>query len=50
MVSVLGAALFLTQLGQQLRLIGLDTSYQMIIQGVAIAIGMWISRFWARPS
>lgn len=48
MVAVLGAALFLTQLGQQLRLMGLDTSYQMIIQGVAIAIGMWLSGYWER--
>lgn len=48
MIAVLGAAVFLTQLGQQLRLIGLDTSYQMIIQGVAIAIGMWMSGFWER--
>tara|TARA_R110000751_G_scaffold220432_1_gene323071 strand:+ start:6232 stop:7233 length:1002 start_codon:yes stop_codon:yes gene_type:complete len=50
MFAVLGAALFLTQLGQQLRLMGLDTSYQMIIQGVAIAIGMWLSGFWERRS
>lgn len=50
MIAVLGAALFLTQLGQQLRLMGLDTSYQMIIQGVAIAIGMWMSGFWERRS
>lgn len=48
MIAVLGAALFLTQLGQQLRLLGLDTSYQMIIQGVAIAIGMWLSGIWER--
>lgn len=48
MIAVLGAALFLTQLGQQLRLMGLETSFQMIIQGVAIAIGMWLSGFWER--
>ena len=49
MVAVLGAALFLTQLGQMLKLIGLATSYQLIIQGAAIAIGMWLStRFEGR--
>ena len=48
MFAVLGAALFLTQLGQQLRIMGLDTSYQMIIQGIAIAIGMWLSGYWER--
>lgn len=48
MIAVLGAALFLTQLGQQLRLMGLETSFQMIIQGVAIAIGMWLSGWWER--
>ncbi|EAR51824.1 ribose ABC transporter, permease protein [Oceanicola granulosus HTCC2516] len=46
MIAILGAALFLTQLGQQLRLFGLETSYQMIIQGIAIAIGMWLSGWW----
>jgi ribose transport system permease protein len=48
MIAVLGAALFLTQLGQQLRPMGLETSFQMIIQGVAIAIGMWLSGWWER--
>lgn len=46
MLAVAGAALFLTQLGQMLRMVGLATSYQMIIQGVAIALGMWMSGFW----
>lgn len=46
MLAVTGAALFLTQLGQMLRMVGLDTSYQMIIQGMAIALGMWLSGFW----
>lgn len=50
MVAVLGAALFLTQLGQMLKLMGLATSYQMIIQGIAIALGMWLSGFWERRS
>ncbi len=46
MVAVLGAALFLTQLGQMLKLVGLATSYQMIIQGCAIAVGMYLSGFF----
>jgi ribose transport system permease protein len=46
MVAVFGAALFLTQLGQMLKLFGIETSFQLIIQGVAIAIGMWLSGFW----
>lgn len=48
MVAVLGAALFLTQLGQLLKLIGLETSYQLIIQGLAIVVGMWLSGFWEK--
>lgn len=48
MVAVLGAALFLTQLGQMLKLIGLETSWQLIIQGAAIAAGMWLSGVWDR--
>ncbi|MZR13426.1 ABC transporter permease [Maritimibacter sp. DP07] len=46
MIAVLGGALFLTHLGQMLKLIGLETSYQMIIQGVAIAVGMFLSSFF----
>ncbi len=46
MLAVAGAALFLTQLGQMLRMVGLDTSYQLIINGIAIALGMWLSGFW----
>lgn len=45
MIAVLGGALFLTQLGQMLKLIGLSTSYQLVIQGCAIAIGMWLSTY-----
>lgn len=45
MVAVLGGALFLTQLGQMLKLIGLPTSYQLVIQGCAIAVGMWLSAY-----
>jgi len=48
MVAVLGAALFLTQLGQLLKLIGLETPYQLIIQGLAIVVGMWLSGFWEK--
>lgn len=45
MIAVLGGALFLTQLGQMLKLIGLSTSYQLVIQGGAIAVGMWLSTY-----
>ena len=40
MVAVAGAALFLTHLGQILKMLGLSTAIQLIIQGIAIAIGM----------
>jgi ribose/xylose/arabinose/galactoside ABC-type transport system permease subunit len=40
MVAVMGAALFLTQLGQALRVMGLSTAWQFIVQGAAIAAGM----------
>lgn len=40
MVAVMGAALFLTQLGQALRVMGLSTAWQFIVQGIAIAAGM----------
>lgn len=43
MVSVCGAALFLTQLDQSIKMIGLPTAWQMIIQGVAIALGMFLA-------
>lgn len=48
MVAVAGAALFLTQLGQALEVMGLPTSWQMIIQGIAIALGMLLSQLSAR--
>lgn len=48
MISVAGAAIFLTQLGQMLKLVGLETSFQMIIQGLAIALGMWLSALFDR--
>lgn len=44
MVAVLGAALFLTQLEQALRVMGLPTSWRFIMQGVAIALGMLLSQ------
>ncbi len=43
MVAVTGAALFLVLLGQTLKVLGLETSWQMIFQGLAIALGMFLS-------
>jgi ribose transport system permease protein len=43
MFAVAGAALFLIQLDHSLKMLGVPTSYQLIIQGGAIAIGMWLS-------
>jgi ribose transport system permease protein len=40
MIAVSGAALFLTQLGQMLKMLGLSSALQYIIEGVAIAFGM----------
>jgi ribose transport system permease protein len=57
MIAVVGASLFLIQLGQMLRIMGLSTSHQLIIEGLAIAFGMWLSalggrggklRFWRK--
>ena len=42
------AALFLTQLGQALKVLGLETSWQMMFQGVAIALGMFLSEVQTR--
>jgi ribose transport system permease protein len=39
-VAVAGAALFLTQLGQVLKMLGLSSALQFVIQGIAIALGM----------
>ncbi|MGE3308287.1 MAG: ABC transporter permease [Rhizobiaceae bacterium] len=44
MVAVAGAALFLTYLGQVLKMMGIATSFQWIVQGVAIALGMGLSQ------
>jgi ribose transport system permease protein len=43
MVAVGGAALFLTQLGQMLQMLGLSSALQFVIEGAAIAIGMALS-------
>jgi ribose transport system permease protein len=43
MVAVAGAALFLTQLGQSLKMLGLSTAFQFVIYGVAIALGMTLA-------
>jgi ribose transport system permease protein len=43
MVAVAGAALFLTQLGQVLQMLGLSSALQFVIEGVAIALGMALS-------
>jgi ribose transport system permease protein len=40
MIAVTGAALFLTQLGQALKMLGLSTAFQFVIYGAAIALGM----------
>jgi ribose transport system permease protein len=49
MVAVTGAALFLVQLDQASKMMGLATSWQMVVQGVAIAAGMWLSEAAGRP-
>jgi ribose transport system permease protein len=43
MVAVAGAALFLTQLGQMLQMLGLSSALQFVIEGLAIAFGMALS-------
>ena len=45
LVAVAGAALFLTHLGQMLKMLGLASSLQFIIQGAAIALGMTLAEF-----
>jgi ribose transport system permease protein len=50
MVAVAGAALFLTQLGQMLKMLGLSSAVQFIIQGIAIGFGMAVAEIdfqWA---
>jgi ribose transport system permease protein len=42
-VAVAGAALFLTQLGQSLKMLGLSTAFQFVIYGAAIALAMTLT-------
>jgi len=44
MIAVAGAALFLTQLEQMLVMLGLSSALQFVIEGIAIALGMALSR------
>ncbi len=44
MVAIAGAAMFLTQLGQMMKMLGLSSALQFIIQGVAIALGMGLTQ------
>ncbi|KQU92837.1 ribose ABC transporter permease [Mesorhizobium sp. Root102] len=43
MLSVAVASIFLIQLDQSLKMVGLPTSWQLVIQGVAIGTGMYLS-------
>jgi ribose transport system permease protein len=43
LVSVAVAALFLTHLGQILKMLGLSTAIQMMVEGLAIALGMGLA-------
>jgi ribose transport system permease protein len=43
LTAVAGAALFLTQLGQMLKMLGLSSAFQFVIQGMAIAFGMAVA-------
>ncbi len=43
LAAVAGAALFLTQLGQMLKMLGLSSAFQFVIQGIAIAFGMAVA-------
>jgi ribose transport system permease protein len=44
MVAVAGAALFLSQLGQMLKMLGLSSAIQFVIEGIAIVVGMAVVR------
>ncbi|MBM3483597.1 MAG: ABC transporter permease [Alphaproteobacteria bacterium] len=62
MIAIAGAALFLTQLDQILKMLGVSTAIQFIVYGGAIAVGMalggvqvtryrtLIARWFARPA
>jgi ribose transport system permease protein len=43
LVAVAGAALFLTHLGQILKMLGVSTAIQFIVQGIALALGMMLA-------
>lgn len=43
MIAVGGAALFLTQLDQMMKMLGLSSALQFVIQGIAIALGMAVA-------
>ncbi|MNG04919.1 Ribose transport system permease protein RbsC [compost metagenome] len=49
-VAVFAAALFLTQLDQSLKMLGLSTAWQMIVQGLAIAAGMYLSERYSKQN
>lgn len=44
MIAVAGAAIFLTQLEQMLKMVGLSSALQFVIEGVAIAVGMGLGQ------
>jgi ribose transport system permease protein len=44
MIAVGGACLFLTQLDQVMKMVGLSSALQFVIQGIAIALGMAVAR------
>ncbi len=44
MIAVGGACLFLTQLDQTMKMLGLSSALQFVIQGIAIALGMAVAR------
>lgn len=48
MIAVLGASMFVMQLDQASKMMGLATSWQLIVQGAAIAAGMWLSEAASR--
>lgn len=48
MIAVLGASMFVMQLDQASKMMGLATSWQLVVQGVAIAAGMWLSEAASR--
>ena len=49
MIAIAGAALFLTQLGQMLKMLGFSSALQFVIEGAAIALGMAVARLNLAP-